>query len=55
LCGKASAVVGPFIYGIVADLAGDRVAALCIGMFFAAGLFILQGVKEPERGVVRST
>ena len=49
LCGKASAVVGPFIYGIVADFAGDRVAALCIGMFFVAGLFILQGVKEPER------
>jgi UMF1 family MFS transporter len=49
LCGKASAVVGPLIYGIVADLTSERIAALTIGLFFLAGLVILQGVQEPER------
>jgi MFS transporter, UMF1 family len=49
LCGKASAVVGPLIYGIIADLTSERIAALTIGLFFLAGLVILQGVQEPER------
>lgn len=46
LCGKASAVVGPLIYGIVADFSGDRLAALCLGVFFLIGLLVLQGVEE---------
>ncbi len=49
LCGKASAVIGPLAYGVVADLTNDRIAALSIGLFFLAGLLLLQGVKEPER------
>ncbi len=49
LCGKASAVVGPLVYGIIADLTGERLAALAIGFFFLAGLIILQRVEEPER------
>ena len=49
LCGKASAVVGPLVYGIVADLSNERVAALVISLFFLAGLVILQGVVEPTR------
>jgi len=48
LCGKASAVIGPSVYGIIADLMGQRIAVLAIGLFFLAGLIILQGVKEPE-------
>ena len=48
LCGKASAVVGPLVFGAVADLAGSRVASLSIGMFFLAGVFILQGVASPK-------
>lgn len=48
LCGKASAVVGPLVYGILADLTGERIAVVAIGLFFLAGLVILQGVKEPE-------
>lgn len=48
LCGKASAVIGPLVYGIVADLTGERIAVVAIGLFFVAGLIILQGVKEPE-------
>jgi len=51
LCGKASAVVGPLIYGFIADLTNERIAALSIGLFFAAGLAILQTVpaqRAPE-------
>ena len=47
LCGKASAVIGPVLYGLIADLTGERVAALAIGVFFVAGLILLQGVQEP--------
>ena len=49
LCGKASAVVGPLVYGIVADLTNERFATLVIGAFFLAGLILMQGVKEPDR------
>lgn len=45
LCGKASAVVGPFIYGVIADFSNERFAALAIGMFFVVGLFFLQKVE----------
>ena len=48
LCGKASAVIGPLVYGIIADLTGERIAVVSIGLFFLTGLVILQGVKEPE-------
>ena len=49
LCGKASAVVGPFVYGITADITNERVAALTIGAFFVIGLFVLLGVREQDR------
>ncbi|MCX6133213.1 MAG: MFS transporter [Ignavibacteriales bacterium] len=49
LCGKASAVVGPFVYGVIARLTDQRVAVLFISLFFIAGLVLLQGVSEPER------
>lgn len=48
LCGKASAVVGPLVYGVIADLTNERLAALAIGLFFTAGLILLQGVRPPE-------
>lgn len=51
LCGKASAVIGPLVYGIVSDLTNARVAVLFIGSFFLIGLAILQGVVEPERKI----
>ncbi len=51
LCGKASAVIGPMLYGLIADLTDEKVAALAIGAFFASGLLILQGVAEPRRTV----
>lgn len=54
LCGKASAVIGPFIYGLVADLTNERLAALAIGMFFVAGLVVLQGVPDQRRNIAAS-
>jgi UMF1 family MFS transporter len=53
LCGKASAVIGPFVYGVISDLSNERVAALTIGLFFIAGFVVLQKVKEPERKIAQ--
>ena len=47
LFGKSSAVIGPLVYGIVADISNERFAALAIGLFFVVGLFILQKVIVP--------
>jgi UMF1 family MFS transporter len=47
LFGKSSAVVGPFVYGVISDLSNERFAALAIGLFFIAGLIILQKVQVP--------
>lgn len=47
LFGKSSAVVGPFVYGVISDLSNERYAALAIGLFFIAGLVILQKVQVP--------
>jgi UMF1 family MFS transporter len=47
LFGKSSAILGPFVYGIIADLSNERFAALAIGLFFIAGLIILQKVQDP--------
>ena len=44
LFGKSSAIVGPLVYGIISDITNDRVAALAIGIFFIAGMIILQQV-----------
>ena len=46
LCGKASAVIGPLLFGNLADLTGQRVATLSVGVFFVVGLILLRGVKE---------
>ncbi len=48
LFGKSSAVLGPLVYGIIADLSNDRYAALALGVFFAVGLVLLQSVKVPK-------
>lgn len=46
LFGKSSAIIGPVFYGIIADLTGQRVAALAISLFFIGGLILLQKVEE---------
>ena len=48
LFGKSSAILGPLFYGIIADISNDRVAALAIGIFFLAGMFIIQKVQVPD-------
>jgi len=54
LCGKASAVVGPVVYGLVSDLTSERTASLAISLFFLTGLILLQGVAEPPRATAPS-
>jgi UMF1 family MFS transporter len=51
LCGKASAVVGPLVYGAVSDLTNERVAALTLGVFFLTGLWLIRKVEEPDRQI----
>ncbi len=48
LFGKSSAVVGPLVYGVISDLSNERFAVLAIGLFFIAGLIILQRVQIPS-------
>jgi MFS transporter, UMF1 family len=54
LCGKASAVVGPTVYGAISYFTNPRIAVVCIGLFFVAGLVLLQGVQEPARTTQRA-
>ena len=49
LFGKSSAVIGPLFYGIISDISNERIATLGLGLFFIAGLIILQGVREPDK------
>ena len=54
LFGKSSAIVGPLFYGIIADISNDRIAALAIGIFFLAGMLIIQKVQVPQFKIVKS-
>ena len=48
-CGKASAVIGTFIFGILSWATGSqRVAVVSVGLFFLIGLWLLQQVEEPS-------
>jgi len=57
--GKSSAIVGPFIFGVLASLWSERVAVISVGLFFVIGVLLLQRVKdepyqsEPESRLVR--
>ncbi len=52
-CGKASAVIGTFIFGILSWATGSqRIAVVSVGIFFLSGLWLLQRVEEPQ---VRTT
>jgi UMF1 family MFS transporter len=47
--GKSSAILGPFVFGIVSYLTGQqRLAILTIGIFFIIGLSILNYVKDHD-------
>jgi UMF1 family MFS transporter len=46
LCGKSSSILGPLVFGAVSYLTGNqRAAVAAIGVFFLAGLILLQRVK----------
>ena len=54
--GKASAIVGPVIFGFVSSYLNQRFAILSIGFFLFAGLILLQRVEEraPEKSPTTS-
>jgi UMF1 family MFS transporter len=48
VCGKASAVIGTFIFGILSWATGSqRIAVVSVGVFFVLGLWLLTNVVEP--------
>jgi MFS transporter, UMF1 family len=44
--GKASAIIGPALFGLLSSLFNQRWAILSVGFFFLLGLILLQRVKE---------
>lgn len=48
LTGKLAVVIGPFFFGLVAQLASLRAAVGSLAVFFAAGLGILYFVRDPH-------
>lgn len=49
LCGKTGAVMGPALFGTIADVSGSRrLAILLVVVFYAAGLLLLRGVQAEK-------
>ncbi len=47
ICGNASAILGPTIFGLISAVTGSqRIAVISIGFFFLSGLLVLQKVRE---------
>jgi UMF1 family MFS transporter len=44
-CGKASAVIGPLVFGVLSTNLGQRPAIVSLGLFFVVGLMMLRRVK----------
>jgi MFS transporter, UMF1 family len=47
-CGKASAVFGPLIFGVMSNAFGQREAVLSLIVFFIVGLLLIRKVSEPR-------
>ncbi|MCK5092920.1 MAG: MFS transporter, partial [Gammaproteobacteria bacterium] len=47
-CGKSSAVLGPFMFGVISYGWNRRLAVLAIGLFFLLGFILLQRVKDTK-------
>ena len=47
--GKASAIIGPALFGIVSSFIDQRTALLSVGVLLIAGLILLQKVEDPSR------
>jgi UMF1 family MFS transporter len=55
LCGKASAVVGPLLFGLISAATGSqRIAVVSVGFFFILGLTLLQQVGVEKSYTVAS-
>lgn len=48
IIGKAGSLMGPFVFGVVAQFFGLRAGVASLLVFFVAGGLILIGVKEPS-------
>jgi MFS transporter, UMF1 family len=46
--GKASAILGPFVFGIISTAIDQRTAIISIAFFFISGLLILTKVRDPH-------
>jgi UMF1 family MFS transporter len=46
--GKASAILGPFVFGIISSELNQRTAILSVAFFFIVGLLILTKVHDPH-------
>jgi MFS transporter, UMF1 family len=47
LCGKASAIIGPLLFGLISSIANSqRIAILSLTIFFSIGLYLIRNVKE---------
>jgi UMF1 family MFS transporter len=56
ICGNASAILGPSIFGLVSAITGSqRIAVVSIGFFFLSGLLVLQKVREGPRPTSNET
>lgn len=56
LCGKASAVIGTFLFGLLSWTTGSqRAAIIAVGVFFVIGLVLLQRVDDPFIRRIRAT
>jgi UMF1 family MFS transporter len=48
LCGKSSAVIGTFLFGLISYVTNDqRISILSVGVFFVVGLLLLQKIDDP--------
>jgi UMF1 family MFS transporter len=49
LCGKASAVVGTFLFGLISYITGaQRLSVLSVGLFFVVGFVLLERVDDKQ-------
>jgi UMF1 family MFS transporter len=47
--GKASAILGPVLFGVVSSYANQRIALVSVGLLLIAGLILLNRVEETPR------
>jgi UMF1 family MFS transporter len=54
-CGKASAVIGPLVYGVLSNAFGQRPAIVTLGVFFVVGIILVRGLRgEAAQAPARS-